>query len=527
MAFESRSNARRYEPRDGDTLEIIAERASAEGEPVTWQEVAQFNFGTDDPEEVEALKRDKLGCRHRNEAKEMVVSADEPRARDLVVPVRFQGRRGLSVDRTYQLRIRKKECPKQFVACASFPAVTFRTASSFIRPSVAVHLIHLEGLFKRHPDSKVMIFGHTDAVDDELFNKKLSERRAWSAHAFITKNAEVWETLYNHHDEKWGVPVVQEILSDLGFDPGEKSSSLGAQTRQAMRDFLGLPAHAPVQNDAAFRKELFLAYMNGKHAIELPEDCFMGPGYMGCGEQNPVFATEDASEGNRRVAFYFFHKDRIPALPCRFTDTAPCKKQLVSLENRHKSTFRCSYYDSLSCKCKRESIPEITTLRVIVATYNGAQSGALSPNDRFQLTSKDGSYDEIKPASDATPHRDKELKLDFENVKTHHRFTLRHFSHGACWTVFRDMAYVDLVDLGLGEGLPEPEEPAEAGDRSEDVEIDFPLGGAHLMSPLDEELGTEEGEGDDAPPDSEPGESSGADDANGQGDDAPYGNPNE
>ncbi len=484
MAFEHRSRATGYLPQDGDTLEAIAERATAEGHPITWQELARFNFGTEDPAEVEAFKRDELGCRHRNEAKELVVAADEPRARTLAIPVRFEGRRGLSIDRTYQIRLRKKDCPKQFVACASFPSLTFRTASSFIRPSVAQHLVHLEGLFKRHPQSKVMVFGHTDAVDDALFNKKLSERRAWSAHAFLTKNPDVWESLYQHEAERWGNPVVQEILTDLGFEAGEPSATLNEETRRAMRQFLDLAPDAQVVNDAAFRRELFLAYMSGKHAIDLPDDCFMRPGYMGCGEVNPVFDTEEASEGNRRVTFFFFHPDRLPTLPCRYADVAPCQKQQVSLENRHKSTFRCSFYDSLACHCKRESIPVVTTLRIILATYDGGQHPALSSTEWFQLTNHDGTFDQTKLASEAAPHRGKERKLDFTGVKTHHRLTLRHFSDGACWTIFRDRTYIDLVDMDLREAPLGAEEPDPEGTPGSHAPIDFPPEGAHLTSPL-------------------------------------------
>ena len=103
----------------------------------------------------------------------MAISADDPRARSLVIPKRFQARSSLSVDRPYQLRIRKKSCPKQFLACTALPAVTFATKSSFIRPSVVAQLASLEGLWKRHP-AKVMIFGHADKQDEMLFHR--SER---------------------------------------------------------------------------------------------------------------------------------------------------------------------------------------------------------------------------------------------------------------------------------------------------------------------------------------------------------------
>jgi outer membrane protein OmpA-like peptidoglycan-associated protein len=449
MAFESRGSAESYQPRQGDNLEAVAERATAEGNPVTWQEISTFNFGTDDAEEVETLKRDVLGCRHRNEANEMVVSEDDPRARGLVIPKRFQARTSLAVDRPYQLRIRKKECPKQFLACTALPAITFATKSSFIRPSVVAQLAHLEGQWKRHPEAKVMIFGHADKQDDHLFNKKLSERRAWAAHAFVVKDASAWETLYNHDDEVWGVPVIQEILADLGHDPGDKATKLNDETRDAMRSFLGLAPDAHVDNDAAFRLRLFSAYMEGKHAIELPEDCFVGAGYMGCGEYNPVFDAEEDAESNRRVTFYFFHPERVPAFPCRYADVEPCKTQLVSLEHRHKPTFGCSFYDSMACRCKQESIPVVTDFWVIIATYGDKPSSNHSAKDWFHLTSKDGATDLTHFASDAVPHKGAEQKIEFKAVKTGSKFTLRHYIGDACWTVFEDLSYIDLIDLDL------------------------------------------------------------------------------
>ena len=391
----------------------------------------------------------------------MVVATDEPRARNLVVPVRFEARKPLSVDRLYQLRIRKQECPKQFLGCASFPAVTFRTASSFIRPAVIDQLAHLEGLFKRNPEAKVTIFGHTDKVDDEVFNKKLSERRAWSAYAFIRKDADAWETLYNHDSETWGVPVIQEILADLGHDPGETSPKLTEDTKRAMREFLQLEEGAPVSNDTGFRRQLFLAYMNGKHAIELPEDCFINDGFMGCGEFNPIADTEEESETNRRVTFYFFHPERLPAFPCKFVDVAPCKRQLVSLDHRHKKSFGCSFYDSLACSCKKESIPLFTDLRILIAMYDGKPTGSHSANDWFHLTSEDGSVDMIKYASDAVPHKAHEYKIEFMDVRTHHKFTLRHYAKDASWTIFEGLRYVEMIDFDLS---PEP------GDRLPDQE---------------------------------------------------------
>lgn len=355
MGFDSRENAKTYTPVDGDTLRSIAERERANGNPVTWQELARFNWGTDDEGEIDTLMRDELGARMRDADNRFVVSTDDRPRSSLLIPRPFE-RAGLPTRRTHVLRIRRKRLSPQFLGCHSLPSVVFALESSFIRPEVVEHLKLLGMMADAHPDARVMVFGHSDASGSEIYNKKLSERRAWSAHAFIVNDPEAWETLYNHPDEEWGVPVVQEILADLGHYDGSLTGSLDAATRDAMRSFSGLAEDAPVSNDADFRRALFSEYMSSKHDIHIAKERFVDPGFMGCGEFNPLEEGEPRNETNRRVTFFLFHPDRVPNLPCAFADTAPCHRQMVSLENRHSETFKCSFYDSLARSCGCESV---------------------------------------------------------------------------------------------------------------------------------------------------------------------------
>ena len=336
----------------------FAERETAAGNPLSWQDLARFNWGTDDQDEINAFLRDELGARKRDADNNFVLSTDDEPPGELLIPMPFE-KRALALERTYVLRVRKKVAPPQFLECCHLPGVTFAFGSSFIRPNVVGYLKKLEAVAGRHPEAQIMIFGHTDAVGDDLYNKKLSERRAWSVYAFITNDPDVWEVLYNHSDEAWGLAVIQEILADLGHDPGAPDGDWGPQTRAAMRSFLGLPEDASVQNDAAFRQQLFAAYMNSKHDVDLPPERFMDPGYMGCSEFNPVAETAGETEQNRRVTVFFFHPDRLPKLPCAFADVGPCKKQTVSLEQRHTRSFRCSFYDSLAKNCANPVVPGV------------------------------------------------------------------------------------------------------------------------------------------------------------------------
>lgn len=380
MGFDKRENAKPYALQEGDTLRTIAERETAAGNPLTWQELARFNWGTDDEAEVNAFLRDELGARRRDADNNFVLAADDEPRGQLLIPAPF-ARRGLALEKTYTLRVRKKTAPAQFLECCHVPGITFGFNSSFVRPSVVEYLKKLERVAERHPDAKIMIFGHTDAVGDDLYNKKLSERRAWSVHAFVTNDTDAWEVLYNHPDEAWGLAVVQEILADLGHDPGAIDGDLGAQTRTAMRSLLGLPEQAPVQNDAAFRKQLFAAYMASKHDIDLPPERFMDPAYMGCGEFNQVTGDEKEAEQNRRVTFFFFHPERVPTLPCAFADTGPCSKQIVTIQYRHNERYRCSFFDSLSRECRGKTHPPTARPTIHFVEVAPALQGAADVDD--------------------------------------------------------------------------------------------------------------------------------------------------
>ncbi len=366
-AFKPFRDAKHAVIEQRDTLQLIAERARAEGNDITDEDISLFNWGTREPEHIQELMRDALGARERMSPMEFVLSPeDQPREPLRVPEIYRQG--GFATTRTHTLRIRYKRCTDQFIGCSSLPALTFPFDSSFVRPSVAESLGAVEALIAKEPDSRLIVFGHTDAVGDDSYNKRLSERRAWSVYSFILNDADAWETLYNHPDEDWGVAAIQEILTDLGFDPGGIDGDLGPATQAQMRAFLGLPDGAPVQNDASFRKQLFAAYMGGKHEIKIGKGRFLDPGHMGCGEFNLLEAGEAANPRNRRVTIYAFHKERPPVLPCAYDDVLPCKKQMVDTDQRHQIGFSCSFYDSLAGHCPGEGL---RCLRVYLLDFDG------------------------------------------------------------------------------------------------------------------------------------------------------------
>lgn len=390
MAYIKIDNAKTYQPQDGDTLESIAQAQNSAGNPITSQDIAQYNWGTIDKDEIENFMRDEMATRMRTENNSFAFSnADQPYS-EIKIPEKFQ-QSLIPLKQVHEIKLRKKSTPKQFLGCCSIPSVTFGFNSSFIRPNIAEQLTQLEDLVQQKKDAKILIFGHTDAVGDELYNKKLSERRAWSVYSFIINDPDAWETLYNHKDEDWGVSAVQEILADLGHNPGSIDGKVGPLTRKAMREFSNIPENSPIENNSSFRKSLFSAYMSSKHDIDLPKERFLGSGFTGCGEFNLVEESDNASEKNRRVTFYFFHKDRPPNLPCAFADIAPCKKQLLNESLRHKTGFRCSFYDSFAKRCPAERPDIFTTTEVVLIDQQnqpvaGAQVDALIDGQLFNAT---------------------------------------------------------------------------------------------------------------------------------------------
>jgi hypothetical protein len=141
---------------------------------------------------------------------------------------------------------------------------------------------------------------------------------------------------------------------------------MGPETRGAMRSFKGLPEGASVQNDAAFRRELFLEYMTGKHDVRVSDDQFAPPKFMGCGEFNPFVEPNEhelanrrpGNEPNRRVVLYLFNRPP-SSVPCEIHNLAPCRAEIDRNPDQRNDrspnpAFRCAFYDGIARECSCE-----------------------------------------------------------------------------------------------------------------------------------------------------------------------------
>ncbi len=248
------------------------------------------------------------------------------------------------------------EMADPFIKSHILPDITFATGNSCLHPREAKALRTMCERIKAwgddYPDGKLAVFGHADAVGKEADNKALSERRAQSVHAFLTKDVDAWEALYTK--EKWGLTANQEYLKHLGHDPGTIDGKDGPKTQAAVKGFQGkqgLPQNGSV--DAATRKALFKAFINDINGLKLDKKAFddiNGQATAGCSEFNLAKQAPGACEENRRVAVLLLKSTKNFPIryPCAKGDIGFCKKQVARKGERRTPGFGCHFYDKLA-----------------------------------------------------------------------------------------------------------------------------------------------------------------------------------
>lgn len=233
--------------------------------------------------------------------------------------------------------------------------VAFATGKSFVSPRHAPALKSMVSRIKAwkatHPDAKLAVFGHADAVGQEDGNKRLSERRAKAVFALLVKDAGIWKGLYD--EEKWGLSSTQELLMHLGHDPGALDGQDGPKTQEAVKTFQEKKGLSQTgQADAGTREALYEAFMgtcNGEAIVAKDFDAIDGKPHAGCSEFNQAEKTEGACEANRRVAVHLLKSNRNFPIqyPCKHGDVAPCKAQRGRKGERRTAGFGCLFYDKL------------------------------------------------------------------------------------------------------------------------------------------------------------------------------------
>jgi hypothetical protein len=217
--------------------------------------------------------------------------------------------------------------------------IHFAINSAFIEPAMRLVLQQVADHAAQHPDEKLLIVGHTDLVGSAEYNQALSERRARSAHAFLTVSRddatrrEAW-TEWNMLrlpraggeritlKDNWGPREYQFMLQDLGFYIGNIDGIHGPMTSYAVKNFqqrYQLPITGIVDERTWYRLiQDYLEPPANSHNVLLtvPAASFFQQSdnegkkrylkWLGCGEQDP---TDQKKQGawrpHRRVEFLF------------------------------------------------------------------------------------------------------------------------------------------------------------------------------------------------------------------------------
>lgn len=249
------------------------------------------------------------------------------------------------------------------VECSELSGPHFDFDRTFIKPAGMDSLASIAETVRQKTGKKAVIFGHTDTVGDETYNKKLSEERARMVFSAFTHDPDPWEDRYQK--EHWGTYAVQVMLNAVQ-PPEDKSPRLaedgikGQKTKEAIERF---QERKGLEQDGdagpATRKELFLDYFKRSIPKPLSKDRFIDVGgskFMGCGEYNP-FTEGVADDASRRVVVVLFSPSTEPSgLPCAMGDTGPCKGNLRGKDDPPEPDdtrphFRCKVYRGISERC--------------------------------------------------------------------------------------------------------------------------------------------------------------------------------
>jgi hypothetical protein len=193
----------------------------------------------------------------------------------------------------------------------------------FLLPSAMHGIRRIKSEYDAHPNSNLLIVGHTDTSGADDYNLILSVERADAMAAFLTDDVATWEGYFGTDkpsEKRWGAREVQNMLAALPeggtpFYDGAPNGTEDAKHTAAVKQFQDAQGLA-VDGIAGpiTRHALIQAYM-GLDGTTLPSG--IAPTTHGCGENFPVDATGDGvrDPDNRRVEVFFFDGPIQPAPP--------------------------------------------------------------------------------------------------------------------------------------------------------------------------------------------------------------------
>ncbi len=219
------------------------------------------------------------------------------------------------------------------VALAHMHGMYFDTNKCFLLPSAVASLKRLPEIYELHPDSDLLIVGHTDTAGSDAYNLELSADRADAMRAYLRNDADAWLAWYEssvREGKRWGEHedslMIDSLVPDDEFGGGNHIAAYQTWHNDETDD-ARQPGHERNRPDGweapkvdgimgpKTRRQLVLDYMN-LDGTTLPDDVRVVT--YGCGEQFPLVSEDgdvDASPADgedvafaRRIEIFFFAK---------------------------------------------------------------------------------------------------------------------------------------------------------------------------------------------------------------------------
>jgi outer membrane protein OmpA-like peptidoglycan-associated protein len=204
----------------------------------------------------------------------------------------------------------------------------FAFDSAFPSPAVHAALVRVQAKAAELPDTRLMVFGHTDKVGSVAYNVALSERRAQSVLALLLDDRERFDAVAAA--EGWDVAEHQSMLRGIGCNPGAIDGVVGALTLAATAAFQGEYNLGVYHELAAVQHERLVLPPDGSLnpvtraairdayvavAPHVRPGRFADPPFAGCGKSHHI---ADRDDENRRavVAFLSADLDLSQSSPC-------------------------------------------------------------------------------------------------------------------------------------------------------------------------------------------------------------------
>lgn len=197
------------------------------------------------------------------------------------------------------------------VLLARIRGMLFDTNRAFLLPSALEHLPRLTALYADHPDSALLLVGHTDTTGEPDYNDPLSLERAQSVAAFLRDEVQTWLDWFEDSvpaEKRWGGYEDAAMLAAVFERTGEEVQG------SPLLHFQGTRGLEPDGSAGPITRQVLIAEYMASDGTTLPGGVEVKS--YGCGErfpleddgENVVANAPNGSETplNRRVELFFF-----------------------------------------------------------------------------------------------------------------------------------------------------------------------------------------------------------------------------